>query len=96
MWTIDFVLETIQLKQDMIRDKEDFIREAEYSRDLTDAVRSRAHMLERLTKLEEIRDEMKKCEETSAMNDYIAQKALVYTLIEKYKSTGNQQPSITI
>jgi len=96
MWNLDFVLETLQLKQDMIRDKEDFIREAEFSRDLTDAVRSRAHMLERVTKLEEIRDEIKKCNDTSDMNDYIAQKALVYSLIEKYKASGNQQVAVTI
>lgn len=91
MWTLDFVLETIQLKQDMVSDKDRFIREAEYSRDLTDAVLSRARMLERITKLEEIRDEIKKCDFITDMNDYIAQKALVYTLIESYKATGNQK-----
>ena len=76
----------IATKQDLISDKEDFIREADFSRDLTDSVKSRAVLLERLAKLEEIRDEMKKCNATDSMNDYISQKALVYTLIQAYKA----------
>ena len=86
MWTIDFVKEMIATKQEQISDKEDFIREADFSRDLTDSVKSRAVLLERLAKLEEIRDEMKKCNATDSMNDYISQKALVYTLIQAYKA----------
>lgn len=86
MWDIDFVNEMIATKQNLISDKEDFIREADFSRDLTDSVKSRAVLLERLAKLEEIRDEMKKCNATDSMNDYISQKALVYTLIQAYKA----------
>ena len=86
MWDIDFVNEMIATKQDLISDKEDFIREADFSRDLTDSVKSRAVLLERLAKLEEIRDEMEKCSATNTMNDYISQKALVYTLIQAYKA----------
>ena len=86
MWDIDFVNEMIATKQDLISDKEDFIREADFSRDLTESVKSRAVLLERLSKLEEIRDEMKKCNATDSMNDYISQKALVYTLIQAYKA----------
>ena len=86
MWDIEFVNEMIATKQDLISDKEDFIREADFSRDLTDSVKSRAVLLERLAKLEEIRDEMKKCNATDSMNDYISQKALVYTLIQAYKA----------
>ena len=86
MWTIDFVNEMIATKQEQISDKEDFIREADFSRDLTDSVKSRAVLLERLSKLEEIRDEMEKCNATESMNDYISQKALVYTLIQAYKA----------
>ena len=86
MWDIDFVNEMIATKQDLISDKEDFIREADFSRDLTDSVKSRAVLLERLAKLEKIRDEMKKCNATDSMNDYISQKALVYTLIQAYKA----------
>ena len=86
MWTIDFVKEMIATKQEQISDKEDFIREADFSRDLTDSVKSRAVLLERLSKLEEIRDEMEKCNATESMNDYISQKALVYTLIQAYKA----------
>ena len=86
MWDIDFVNEMIATKKDVISDKEAFIREADFSRDLTDSVKSRAVLLERLSKLEEIRDEMKKCNATDSMNDYISQKALVYTLIQAYKA----------
>jgi hypothetical protein len=86
MWTIDFVKEMIATKQEQISDKEAFIREADFSRDLTDCVKSRAVLLERLTKLEEIREEMEKCSATNTMNDYISQKALVYTLIQAYKA----------
>ena len=86
MWTIDFVKEMNATKQEQISDKEDFIREADFSRDLTESVKSRAALLERLSKLEEIRDEMEKCNATDSMNDYISQKALVYTLIQAYKA----------
>ena len=86
MWTIDFVKEMIATKQEQISDKEDFIREADFSRDLTEPVKSRAALIERLTKLEEIREEMEKCSATNTMNDYISQKALVYTLIQAYKA----------
>ena len=86
MWDLDFVNEMIATKKDVISDKEAFIREADFSRDLTDSVKSRAVLLERLAKLEEIRDEMKKCNATDSMNDYISQKALVYTLIQAYKA----------
>ena len=86
MWNIDFVNEMIATKQELIADKENFIREADFSRDLTESVKSRAVLLERLTKLEEIREEMEKCSATNTMNDYISQKALVYTLIQAYKA----------
>ena len=86
MCTIAFVNEMIATKQNQISDKEAFIREADFNRDLTDCVKSRAVLLERLTKLEEIREEMEKCSATNTMNDYISQKALVYTLIQAYKA----------
>ena len=86
MWTIDFVKEMIATKQEQISDKEDFIREADFSRDLTESVKSRAALLERLSKLEEIGDEMDKCISTEDTNDYISQKAFVYTLIQAYKA----------
>ena len=76
MWNIDFVNEMIATKQELISDKEDFIREADFNRDLTESVKSRAVLLERLTKLEEIREEMEKCSATNTMNDYISQKSI--------------------
>ena len=86
MWNIDLVNDMIANKQEVIADKEDFIREADFSRDLTECVKSRAVLLERLSKLEEIREEIEKCSKTDNMDDYIAQKALVYTLIQAYKA----------
>lgn len=86
MWNLDFVNEMIADKQNRISDDEAFIREADFSRDLTDTVNSRAALLQRLTKLEEIRAEMEKCSAINNMNDYISQKALVYTLIQAYKA----------
>jgi hypothetical protein len=86
MWNLDIVNEMIATKQDIISDKEAFIIEADFDRDLTDCVKSRAALLERLTKLEEIRDEIAKCMSTDDTNDYISQKALVYTLIQAYNA----------
>lgn len=86
MWTLDYVNDLIATKQSLIADKDAFIREADFNRDLTECVKSRAFQLERLTKLEEIRTEMETCNATNCMNDYISQKALVYTLIQAYKA----------
>ncbi len=86
MWNPDYVKDMITMKSDQVSDKDAFIREADFNRDLVEVVNSRANLLAQLTALEEIRDEMAKCEEMADMNAYIAQKALVYTLIESYKS----------
>ena len=41
---------------------------------------------ERVSETIKERDEMEKCNATESMNDYISQKALVYTLIQAYKA----------
>ncbi len=86
MWNFDYVNDLIVTKQQQVHDKEDFIREADFNRDLTECVKSRALLLEHITKLEEIRDGISKCLSIDDTNDYIAQKASVYTLIQAYKT----------
>lgn len=86
MWDIHFVKEQIALKQDLINDKDDFIREADFSRDLTEIVESRRRLVNQLVKLQVIELEMEKSATMSDMDLYIAQKASVYALIEEYKS----------
>jgi|TARA_R100001510_G_C7647534_1_gene204859 c-di-GMP-related signal transduction protein len=86
MWNIDYVNDMINVKSELIQDKESFIREVDFNRDITQAVLSRSNLLQQVTQLEEIRDEMQKCLDHEDTNEYISQFALVYTLIEKYKA----------
>jgi len=84
IWELKDVQETLKLQRENLQEKDEYIRSTSYSHNLTDTVKSRAKLIERMTALEEIRDEIIKCDELEDMNDYIAQKALVYTLIKKY------------
>lgn len=95
MWNIQFVEDTLNDKLDQLKDKDIFIRDCDFSRDLRQAVLSRQSLVQKINDLEEIRDEIRKCMGIEDMNDYIAQKALVYTLIEKYKGNGSTVPVAT-
>ena len=85
MWNIQYVEDTLKDKLDILKDKDIFIRDCDYSRDMTQTVLNRQKLVQKINDLEEIRDEMRKCVAIEDMNEYIAQKALVYTLIQKYK-----------
>lgn len=85
MWNIRYVEDTLKDKLDILKDKDIFIRDCDYSRDMTQTVLNRQKLVQKINDLEEIRDEMRKCVAIEDMNEYIAQKALVYTLIQKYK-----------
>ena len=89
MWDINFVAEMLSDKQDQLADKDEFIRESDFSRDLRQAVLSRQYLVKRISLLEEIRDQMVKCNNLADMNEYIDQKALVYTLIQAYKEEAS-------
>lgn len=86
-WDLKRVRDTLNLQQETLAERDAYIRAAEFSRDLRDIVRSREDLLDRMALLQEIHDEMVKCEGLTDMNDYIAQKALVYTLIDKFKAS---------
>ena len=93
MWTIDLVRELIDMKRDQIKESEDFIKEADFDRDITAQVKRRESLLISLGKLEEIEEWIIKTQECGDMNDYIAHKAYTYQLIEQYKGyrEGMQQ-----
>jgi len=84
MWNLDFVEETLETQREQLHNIEEYIRAADYQRDMTEQVKIRQELLNKHTALEEIRDEMTACEKLEEMNDLISQKALVYTLIQKY------------
>ena len=84
-WDLQSVEDTLKMQEVILADKNEVIRAANFSKDLRDQVASRNALLTRITMITEIRDEMLKCNEIVDMNDYIAQKALVYTLIKKLK-----------
>lgn len=96
MWNLDYVNDLIAVKGDMIRDKEIFIREVDFNRDITKAVQSRSNLLKHLTQLEEIRHEMTKCLELGDTNEYISQFTLVYSLIEKYKAERDAENNVQV
>ena len=84
MWNLDFVEETLEMQRQQLEQIDQYIRMADYQRDMTEQVKIRQDLLNKHTALEEIRDEMTACEKLEEMNDIISQKALVYTLIQKY------------
>tara|TARA_R100001440_G_scaffold48277_1_gene68140 strand:+ start:1078 stop:1356 length:279 start_codon:yes stop_codon:yes gene_type:complete len=84
MWNLDFVEETLEMQREQLEQIDQYIRMADYQRDMTEQVKIRQDLLNKHTALEEIRDEMTACEKLEEMNDIISQKALVYTLIQKY------------
>ena len=79
------VEDTLKMQDQILADKNEVIRDSSFSKDLRDLVASRNVLLTRITMMTEIRDEMLKCNDIVDMNDYIGQKALVYTLIQKLK-----------
>ena len=86
-WDLQRVEDTIRMQEDALADKNQVIRDADFSKDLRAYVLSRDSLLDRMAMMKEIRDEMVKCNGMEDMNDYIAQKALVYTLIQKFKDS---------
>lgn len=84
-WDLQGVEDTLKMQEDILADKNEVIRASSFSKDLRDVVTSRNALLTRITMITEIRDEMLKCNDIVDMNDYIGQKALVYTLIQKLK-----------
>jgi predicted component of type VI protein secretion system len=87
MWNLDFVEETLEMQRQQLEQIDQYIRMADYQRDMTEQVKIRQDLLNKHTALEEIRDEMAACEKLEEMNDLISQKALVYTLIQKYTAS---------
>jgi len=89
MWTITYTSELITDLQCQLQDRESYMREADFSTNLVSSEKRRQVLIVDITRLEEILKEMQKCTaltvSMATMNDYVAQKALVYTLIEKYK-----------
>jgi len=89
MWTIIYTSELISDLQCQLQDRESYMREADFSTSLVSSEKKRQVLMSDISRLEEILREMNKCKAletgTDNMNDYVAQKALVYTLIEKYK-----------
>ena len=99
MWTITYTKELISDKQCQLQDRESYMRDADFSTNLVSSEKKRQRLITDITKLEEILKEMNECNSIATcldsgevlsalkhtMNDYVAQKALVYTLIEKYK-----------
>jgi len=99
MWTITYTSELITDLQCQLQDRESYMREADFSTNLVSSEKKRQRLITDITRLEEILKEMNECNSIATcldsgevlsalkhtMNDYVAQKALVYTLIEKWK-----------
>ena len=89
MWTISYTQDLITDLQCQLQDRESYMRDADFSTNLVSSEKKRQVLISDITRLEEILKEMNKCaaleDSMDSMNDYVAQKALVYTLIEKYK-----------
>jgi len=97
MWNISYTKSEIAEYKQQLTSLEDFMRNADFSTNLSQAEKNRQKLLARLNKLEEIHTAMHKCTEMegavkpngelmTTMDDYIAQKSLVYNLIQAYSA----------
>lgn len=90
MWNITYTKSEIAEYKQQLTSLEDFMRSADFSTNLSQPEKNRQKLLAKLNKLEEIHTAMHKCKEmenaTTNMNDYIAQKSLVYNLIQAYSA----------
>lgn len=90
MWTITHTKSEIAEYKLLLANLEDFMRETDFCTNLVQSEKNRQLLLAKLNKLEEIHTEMHKCTDMedamTNMNDYIAQKSYVYTLIQAYNA----------
>jgi hypothetical protein len=90
MWDLTYTKSEIADYKLQLTATEDFMRQADFSTNLIQTEKNRQRLLAKLNKLEEIHTEMHKCinieDAETNMNDYIAQKSLVYTLIQAYNA----------
>jgi len=90
MWNISYTKSEIAEYKQQLTSLEDFMRSADFSTNLSQAEKNRQKLLAKLNKLEEIHTAMHKCikmdDAITNMNDYIAQKSLVYNLIQAYSA----------
>mgnify|MGYP001343925324 FL=1 len=88
MWTLTYTKSEIAEYKQQLISLEDFMRSADFSTNLSQPEKNRQKLLAKLNKLENIYTSMHKCIEMedamTNMDDYIAQKSLVYNLIQAY------------
>tara|TARA_R100000951_G_scaffold301_1_gene1878 strand:+ start:5637 stop:5909 length:273 start_codon:yes stop_codon:yes gene_type:complete len=88
MWTLTYTKSEIAEYKQQLISLEDFMRSADFSTNLSQPEKNRQKLLAKLNKLENIHTSMHKCIEMedamTNMDDYIAQKSLVYNLIQAY------------
>lgn len=90
MWTITHTKSEIAEYKLQLSNLEGFMRETDFCTSLIQSEKNRERLLAKLNKLEEIHTAMHKCTDMedamTNMNDYIAQKSHVYTLIQAYNA----------
>tara|TARA_R100000951_G_scaffold15550_1_gene12257 strand:+ start:673 stop:969 length:297 start_codon:yes stop_codon:yes gene_type:complete len=86
MWTPNYTQDLITDYSMQLEERETFMKEADFSTNLTAAEVERQRLVTRIKMLSAIKEGMTKCATLNNMDAYVDQKAYVYKLINEYKT----------
>jgi hypothetical protein len=96
MWTPIYTQDLINDYSVQLEERETFMREADFSANLTSSQVERQRLVTRIKMLSDIKEGMTKCDTLENMDAYVDHKAYVYKLINDYKAwkpLPNSQPT---
>lgn len=85
MWTPNYAQDLITDYSMQLKERETFMKEADFSSNLTTSQVERQRLVTRIKMLSTIKEGMDKCDALDNMDAYVDHKAYVYKLINEYK-----------
>jgi hypothetical protein len=86
MWTPNYTQDLIDDYSMQLEERETFMKEADFSANLTGSEVERQRLVSRIKMLSDIKEGMTKCGTLENMDAYVDHKAYVYKLINDYKA----------
>ena len=86
MWTPIYTQDLINDYSVQLEERETFMKEADFSANLTGSEVERQRLVSRIKMLSDIKAGMTKCDTLENMDAYVDHKAYVYRLINEYKA----------
>ena len=93
MWTPNYTQDLINDYTVQLKERETFMKEADFSANLTRSEVERQRLVMRISMLSDIAARMAKCDTLENMEEYVTQKAYIYKLINDYKGWRAQSSS---